>query len=56
MRIVKGALREYHLKIPKIRDLRVTPYIVRKELVGFLGAKLSAPSFSIFSPDQDLWV
>jgi len=41
MRIVKGALREYHLKIPKITDLRVTPYTVRKELVDFLGARLS---------------
>lgn len=41
MRIVKGALREYNLKIPKIRDLRVTPYIVRKELIDFLGVKLA---------------
>lgn len=41
MRIVKGALREYNLKIPKIRDLRVTPYTVRKELIDFLGTKLT---------------
>ena len=41
MRIVKGTLREYHLKIPKIRDLRVTPYTVRKEIIEFLGARLT---------------
>lgn len=28
------------MKIPKIKDLRITPYTVRKELIDFLGPKL----------------
>lgn len=57
MRIVKGPLREYHLKIPKIRDLRVTPYTVRKELIGYLGAKLHrAVVLDLFSGSGSLGI
>ena len=38
--IIRGSLRQYHIKQPKIKDLRVTPYTVRNELIKTISYKL----------------
>lgn len=40
MNVGRGALKHQHIKQPKIKDLRVTPYTVRSEILRILGGKI----------------
>ncbi len=35
--MIRGSLRDFSNQLPRIKDLRVTPYTVRKEIMGSLG-------------------